>query len=130
MRLHGCCHCGATRFAIEQDTLSDIAHCHCTICRRSSGALVMTWGTALRTNLLWLRDKPERYSSSRVARRYFCRRCGAQLAFEHDSSPATIDIAIGALDHPERFPAQRHIWATTRVVWLHLDAHLPASPTE
>ncbi|TXG79487.1 MAG: GFA family protein, partial [Rhodocyclaceae bacterium] len=36
--IRGACHCGACRDEIELDTLDDIANCHCTICRRTSGA--------------------------------------------------------------------------------------------
>lgn len=121
----GGCHCGACRFAIAGDIIDDVAHCHCTICRRSSGAAVMTWGTVPRAAVDWLGSEPVVYASSAEAERLHCGRCGAQLAFRHARFPTTIDIAIGVLDAPERFPARRHIWTTTRLPWLHLDQQLP-----
>jgi hypothetical protein len=36
-----------------------------------------------------------------------------------------MDITLGTLDHPERYPADRHIWVSSKVPWLHLDESLP-----
>lgn len=44
---HGGCHCGALRYAFS-GPLQDIAHCHCSVCRRVSGGLVTTWITVPR----------------------------------------------------------------------------------
>ena len=53
----GGCHCGALRYRLE-GTLTDVAHCHCTICRRVSGGLVVTWLTLPRTGFQWLSGEP------------------------------------------------------------------------
>ncbi|KPW91720.1 hypothetical protein ALO50_01812 [Pseudomonas syringae pv. cerasicola] len=37
----GGCHCGGLRYQFDAP-LRDIAHCHCSICRRTSGATVVT----------------------------------------------------------------------------------------
>jgi len=44
----GGCHCGRVRYQFS-GALVDIAHCHCSICRRVSGGLVTTWITLPRS---------------------------------------------------------------------------------
>jgi hypothetical protein len=38
----GGCQCGALRYQFRA-TLRDIAHCHCSICRRTTGGIPTTW---------------------------------------------------------------------------------------
>jgi hypothetical protein len=45
-------------------------------------------------------------------------------------SPDSLDITVASLDHPERAPATRHIWTTSRLPWLHLDEGLPEEEEE
>jgi hypothetical protein len=52
------------------------------------------------------------------------------MALVTDLSPASIDVTIATLDHPEQAPAERHIWTDNRLPWLHLDEHLPGEPEE
>ncbi|WP_263147118.1 GFA family protein [Pseudomonas sp. RIT-PI-AD] len=125
----GGCQCGSLRYRF-QAPLRDIAHCHCTICRRSSGGLVVTWITVPRAAFEWLRGEPGEYASSATCTRYFCRDCGAQLALFTRHSPETLDVTIGTLDEPEHAPADRHIWVGTRLPWLNLDPQLPDEEEE
>lgn len=125
----GGCHCGRLRYQFS-GPLRDIAHCHCSICRRVSGGLVTTWITLLASAFEWLEGVPARYDSSGSCARYFCGNCGAHLALITHLSPDSIDVTIATLDHPERAPADRHIWTDSRLPWLHLDEHLPQEPQE
>lgn len=126
---HGGCHCGALRYAFS-GPLQDIAHCHCSVCRRVSGGLVTTWITVPREAFSWVKGPPVRYDSSSTCQRFFCGHCGAHLALATRLSPESIDVTIATLDHPELAPADRHIWADSRLPWLHLDEHLPQEPEE
>ncbi|QZI70614.1 GFA family protein [Pseudomonas protegens] len=125
----GGCHCGRLRYQFS-GPLRDIAHCHCSICRRVSGGLVTTWITLPARAFKWLEGVPARYDSSASCARYFCADCGAHLALVTHLSPDSIDVTIATLDHPERAPADRHIWTDSRLPWLHLDEHLPEEPEE
>ena len=46
----GGCHCGQLRYQFS-GPLHDIAHCHCSICRRVSGGIVTTWITVPASSL-------------------------------------------------------------------------------
>lgn len=125
----GGCHCGRLRYQFS-GPLRDIAHCHCSICRRVSGGLVTTWITLPAPAFHWTQGTPAHYASSPSCTRLFCGNCGAQLALETQLSPGSIDVTIATLDHPEQAPADRHIWTDSRLPWLHLDEQLPQEPQE
>lgn len=126
---NGGCHCGRLRYAVNA-RLDDVAHCHCSICRRTSGGLVTTWATVPRTAFRWLTGEPAQYRSSSTSTRYFCSHCGAQLALHTDLAKDSLDITVATLDHPEQCPANRHIWVGNRLPWLHLDEQLPEEVEE
>lgn len=125
----GGCHCGSLRYQFEAP-LEDIAHCHCSICRRTSGGTVMTWVTVPLDSFRWLAGSPAAYDSGPTCVRYFCSNCGAHLALFTRNSPQEIDVTIATLDHPEQAAASRHIWIENRLPWLHLDEHLPGREGE
>lgn len=125
----GGCHCGNLRYQLDAP-VNDIAHCHCSICRRTSGGIVMTWTSVPVEAFKWLAGSPTTYDSGPTCVRYFCNNCGAQVALLSRNSPDMMDVAIATLDHPELNPANRHIWTDSRLPWLHLDEHLPGEPEE
>ncbi|HHX6451497.1 GFA family protein [Pseudomonas aeruginosa] len=125
----GGCHCGYLRYAVAAP-LDDVAHCHCSICRRTTGGIVTTWATVPRAAFRWLADEPAEYASSASCTRYFCPRCGANLALFTRLSADTLDFTVASLDYPERAPANRHIWVGSRLPWLHLDPQLPEEDEE
>ncbi len=125
----GGCHCGALRYRLV-GALTDVAHCHCSICRRVSGGLVVTWITLPYACFQWLAGTPRAYRAPASCTRYFCGKCGAHVALVTLHSPQTIDITVGTLDAPQQVPAQRHIWTDNRLPWLHLDEHLPGEAGE
>jgi hypothetical protein len=125
----GGCHCGNLRYAFDAP-LADIAHCHCSICRRTSGGIVMTWISVPISSFKWLAGSPTAYDSGPTCVRYFCNNCGAQVALLSRNSPEEMDVTIATLDHPEEAPASRHIWTDNRLPWLHLDEQLPGDPEE
>ncbi|WXL26095.1 GFA family protein [Ectopseudomonas mendocina] len=125
----GGCQCGAIRYQFS-GALRDIAHCHCSVCRRSSGGLVTTWLTIKRSAFCWLTGEPKLFVSSATCGRYFCADCGAHLALFTTRSPTTLDITIATLDQAELAVADRHIWVQSRLPWIHLDPHLPEEQQE
>jgi hypothetical protein len=95
------------------------------MCRRASGAPVVTWATVRRDTFELVRGAPRTFASSSHGERGFCPACGSQLTFFSSKLPDELDITVGTLDAPERFPAALHIWTGSRLPWLHLDEHLP-----
>lgn len=125
----GGCHCGQLRYQFSAP-LENIAHCHCSICRRTSGGIVTTWLTVPLAAFTWLRGVPAKYASSATCTRFFCPGCGAQLALFTRLSADSLDVTVATLDQPQLAPADRHIWIDSRLPWLQLDSHLPQEAEE
>ncbi len=123
----GGCLCGRVRYRIA-GPIESVCHCHCTMCRRSSGGTVVTWINLPPERFAFTRGEPAVYRSSARGERRFCGTCGAQLTFRSEDAPGEIDVTLATLDRPENHPADRHIWTKSRLPWLRLDEHLPSHP--
>jgi hypothetical protein len=124
MSLMGSCHCGYVRYSVDQDDLTDVANCHCSICRRSTGGTFVTWATVPRASLTWTAGAPGVYPATESSRRYYCPRCGAQLALHTELAPQTIDITVSTLERVDDFPPCREIWVKNKIKWVMLDNSL------
>jgi hypothetical protein len=120
----GGCFCGEIRYRAEGAPLR-VMHCHCTICRRVSGAPVVTWITFAVDRFRWTKGSPARLKSTPPASRWFCPACGTHMAFEIDGAKE-LDITVGSLDRPAEVEPGYHIFADTRLPWLRLEDRLPA----
>ena len=93
--LTGGCQCGAVRFRLAG--LGRASICHCRMCQKAFGSFFGPLVTA--KGLEWTRGEPAHFRSSNVVSRGFCATCGTPLTYEYEEGT---EIAIGALDEPER----------------------------
>src|SRR5262245_36952530 len=124
--VEGGCFCGFVRYA-SAGPVSNETNCHCTICRRTTGAPFVAWLTVPRVSFE-LSGAPTWFRSSEHATRSFCPRFGTQLSFESDESPDEFDDSTGSLDEPARFPPKDHTWVSSKLAWVELDDGLPSFP--
>ena len=115
--LEGGCYCGAVRYRLEA-TPFDAGYCHCTICRRASGAPAVAFATVPLAAFVVTGHAPCVRKSSSFGERWFCGGCGTQLAMRVDHQPDTIDFTIASLDHPESVRPAFHIFFKFRVPWF------------
>ena len=87
--LNGGCYCGAIRYQIDGTPFHE-SNCHCSICRRTTGAPFVTWFSVRRGEFRFVSGKPARFKSSERGTRSFCPRCGGQLTFENSDFPEEI----------------------------------------
>ena len=120
----GGCLCGAVRYRIE-GPIQSVVHCHCQMCRRSSGAPVSTWITVPVEAFKVTKGAPATYHSSDHGRRGFCPTCGGQLTFFSTERPEELDVTLGTLDDPAGLTAQYHIWTSSRLPAFRIDEHVP-----
>lgn len=123
----GGCFCGAIRYRAlgvpEEPTL-----CHCSICRRTSGAPLVAWATFPTKQIEWLKGEPRRFRSSIKGERSFCSECGTALTFAFVKSPERTDVTLASLDHPEYITPLDHIYTSSRIPWVRLADGLPSFP--
>lgn len=126
MTVTGGCACGAVRFSIDADPITQRA-CWCRDCQywASGNAAVnavfprasfsMTGATA---------EYASEAASGNMMRRQFCPQCGTPLTSETDARPHLVVIRAGALDRPLSGP-EVTIWTASAPEWGHIDPDLP-----
>ena len=124
--LTGGCACGAIRYALRSEPF-DTGWCHCTLCRRSSGAPAVVFSTipAVDFELVQGADARRVWRSTHFGERMFCQICGSLLSIRLDFQPETIDITVATLDQPERVTPAFHIFWQDAIAWAAFDDGLP-----
>lgn len=125
--MYGGCLCGSIRYAADsvpfQETL-----CHCTICRRASGAPFVAWFTVAAASFQFVSGEPATFRSSEHGTRTFCGRCGTPLTFRSSRTPEEVDVTAGSLDDPQIVPPKDHTHTSSKLSWVHCPDGLPAFP--
>ena len=120
--LTGGCFCGRVRYEAEGAPFNQ-TNCHCSICRRTTGAPFVAWFSVARAQFR-LTGEPTRFRSSGQATRSFCPVCGTQVTFQLDGT-AEIDVSTSSLDAPGHVPPADHIHVSSRLEWVKLADGLP-----
>jgi len=104
----GGCLCGALRYRADAAPVR-VVICHCSICRRVSGAPMLCFVHFPKRAFAWLADEPLRHRSSPHAERGFCPRCGSTLTRHEPVIADRVQVTLGSLwlridAKPPRFP--------------------------
>lgn len=122
--LKGGCFCGDIRYEADGVPFHR-TNCHCSICRRTTGALFVAWFTVARTEFRFTQGFPTRFRSSSHGTRTFCPRCGSQLTFTTDEAADEVDVTTCTLDTPDRTSPQDHTFTRSQLAWIQLADGLP-----
>jgi hypothetical protein len=121
----GQCHCGAVSYEMPAETRHS-AICHCSDCRRHSGAPLVAWGLVGRDQLK-VEGETKEYSSSENGRRHFCPECGTALFYTNEQIfPGLIDVQIATLDDPEEISPNMQVQAAERIRWMERIGSIPS----
>ena len=119
----GGCLCGAVRYRATAAPVRAVI-CHCSMCRRHSGAPAMAFVHFPVSSFAWVRGVPARYRSSRYAERGFCSVCGSTLSMHEEVLGDRVQVALGSLDEPERIRPNDHVWTQEQLPWFEIDDRL------
>ena len=125
----GGCFCGAIRYRVTA-VPHDVAHCHCGICRRTTGAPFVTWATFPAAAFVFTAGVPAELRATPRAVRQLCAACGTALAFRETARPNSVDVTVGSMDQPDLALPAAHIWTSSQLAWLRLADDLPRHPGE
>ena len=122
MAHQGGCHCGAVRYEVNGEPLH-VALCHCSDCRKSSGAPMVAWAAFTEAQFRLVEGEPVTFNSSGTAMRRFCAQCGTGFYYRNaEILPGIVDIQSATLDEPDALPPAAHIQVAERIGWM-ADAH-------
>lgn len=123
----GSCLCGAVRFEIDE-FLPQIAHCHCSMCRKFHGAAYATFAGVPRSGFRWVAGERalKGYTAANGTTRTFCSHCGSSLMFSSPrASEEVVEIALGALDGDAPVKPDAHIFVASGANWTVVNDGLP-----
>lgn len=124
MRLQGGCLCGGMRYEIS-GPLTEVANCHCSMCRRFHGAAFATRARVAIGHFHWLsgQDLMAVYESSPGVAWAFCRVCGSSLGIPLQGKLG--DIALGSLDSDPVVRPMEHTFVGSKAPWFEITDTLP-----
>ena len=123
----GGCLCGAVRYEIT-GAVSNPCFCHCTTCRRATGAPMVPWGTFAREAVRIVHGRRSEFRSSAQVARGFCAHCGTSLTYRHEARAGEIDVTLSTLDDPTLLAPRMHVWVKDRLPWVAIGDDLPQLP--
>jgi hypothetical protein len=123
------CYCGAVKLQLRRRPRSAI-HCHCTQCRRLSGAAFTTWVSARLDAVVDL-DRVEashlvqRFEATPNVTRVRCTVCGTHVYTLDRRMPQVVGIPAGVLPDGEVPAVKGHWYSDDAAPWCRLDETLP-----
>ncbi|MEM9062042.1 MAG: GFA family protein [Pseudomonadota bacterium] len=119
----GRCYCGARTFASFEAPLT-VAYCHCTDCRRVTGAPVAAFAAFREDAVRFSPDEGSTIRANPGVTRSFCTACGSPLAGRYDYLPGQVYVAVGLIDQAESLAPEIHAHAENRLSWLTIEDDL------
>lgn len=123
----GGCLCGAVRYRAVAAPLRAVI-CHCSMCRKHSGAPVLAFVHFAIDSFTWVKGQPTPYRSSTYAERGFCSICGSTLTMHEDVLGDRVQVTLGSLDEPQRVRPDDHVWTQDQLPWFEIKDRLRRFP--
>ena len=123
--LTGSCLCGRIRYEVT-GPLGPMANCHCTQCRKASGASFATNASVAASDFRFVagEDLVGRFESSPGQHRCFCTQCGSPLVKRYDAKPEEVRIRLGTLDSDPGAKPVMHVFVGSKAPWTVIDDDL------
>jgi len=123
---YGSCLCGAIRLEVD-GTIESIIHCHCSLCRKTSGTAYATNGFVDKQafRLISGDDSLAFYERTPGKKRYFCRICASPIYSSNAASPDRLRLRLGVLDSDIAERPVSHNFFSSKAVWDDPDADIP-----
>ena len=125
----GGCLCGKVRYEVTGPFLR-AGHCHCSRCRKHSGAAVSTQGRVRREEfrLVSGEESVRVYRPGAGAVKAFCASCGSSLFGGTWPGGPEVSIRLGSVDGDPGIRPQYHTFVDSRAPWDEITDDLPQYP--
>ena len=111
--MDGRCLCGRVSWTADGGPTS-VHHCHCSMCRRWTGAAFATLVWFKKESVRWTGARPSVFRSSPIAERSHCDACGSPIHLAYNEGEA-LAFAAGCLEHPEILRPTHHYGIESRL---------------
>lgn len=127
MSIRGSCLCGGIRYQVERSGFGKVVSCHCSMCRKATGAAFRTRASVSAAAFQWLAGESlvSKYESSPGETRTFCRVCGATLPTFFRDHPDQIGLPLGTLDDDPGVRPAAHVFVDSKAPWFEIADDLP-----
>ena len=116
-KIEGGCFCGSIRYSFEHKDYPS-ANCHCSMCRRISGAAFVSWIAVPSSSFNYTQGGPKKLVSSSHGARYFCQDCGTPLVCILEEDQKNTYVTICSLDNPQNFKPKDDLYAEDMLDWM------------
>ena len=122
----GDCLCGGIQLIVS-GKISDIIHCHCSLCRKSSGTAFATNGFVNAAEISITKGKGllKYYELRPGKKRHFCSNCGSPIYSSSNADPTRFCLRLGIVDSDIVEKPMSHNFVTSKANWDSLDINLP-----
>lgn len=114
----GQCNCGAVAFSVEGDT-SGVIICHCSICRRATGANGIAVVIANKDQFQWTSGADQVTTWHKPVGDWatsFCQTCGSTLPGSNDETRMYIPAGLIS-EGGENLKVAHHIFVDSKAAW-------------
>lgn len=118
--LTGSCACSYITYTVANPPLA-MSNCHCTTCRKQSGAPYQSWAICNGSDVTWTSIPPTMRQSSERASRGFCPQCGSSICMMIPGE--RIAVTAGTIDEKPGMEIPRpteHIFLAEKASWFDL----------
>lgn len=128
-KLEGRCLCGAVKYKVNADPMV-VANCHCTDCRRSTGAAYATLLFVKESDIeITGQTKSFEHLSDRGSKmtKHFCPECGSPMFTLNAAREGMVGFRVGSLEDASAIKPMRNVYMSSRIPSTPVDPELPAS---
>ena len=124
-KITGSCVCGKVEFSVA-DQFVYAGYCHCSMCRKSSGAAGTAIGGIPKNQFSITKGlhNIKRYKRTEESVSCFCEHCGSTLYGEKPSIQM-VHVRYGALNNSPTLLPQAHMHVSSKADWYEISDELP-----
>jgi len=124
-KIQGGCYCGRVEYQVQLP-VKWCAHCHCTQCKHTQGAPVVTWFGVEKNNFEYLKGEKDIawFDSSENAQRGHCIHCGTPLFFLGNKWSNEVHITRESTQQDILQQPQVHVFYDRHVSYLNFNDDL------
>jgi len=125
--MQGSCLCNAIQYEVDKIE-PQMAHCHCTMCRKWHGAAFASYGEAKPSHFRWLKGEEHlvEYQADNKTSRWFCKFCGSSILFKPSfDNGGLLEFALGTLDDAIQDKPDANIFTDFKADWFEINDDLP-----